>query len=149
MVIADSPLGSRTIRKMQWRILPFIFLLYVVAYLDRFNIGFAALTMNKELAISSQQFGLLVGMFFFGYVLFEVPSNLLLHRIGARIWIARILVTWGLVALLTGFVRNVHELYIARFFLGVAEAGYFPGVVLYLTYWYTGAERARDWEPCC
>jgi MFS family permease len=128
---------------MQWRILPFIFLLYVVAYLDRFNIGFAALTMNKDLAISSQQYGLLVGMFFFGYVLFEVPSNLLLHRIGARIWIARILITWGMVALLTGFVRNLHELYIARFLLGVAEAGYFPGVVLYLTYWFRQRERAH------
>jgi MFS transporter, ACS family, tartrate transporter len=128
---------------MQWRILPFIFLLYIVAYLDRFNIGFAALTMNKDLAISSQQYGLLVGMFFFGYVLFEVPSNLLLHRIGARIWIARILITWGMVALLTGFVRNVHELYIARFLLGVAEAGYYPGVVLYLTYWFRQRERAH------
>lgn len=128
---------------MQWRILPFIFLLYVVAYLDRFNIGFAALTMNKDLAISSQQFGFLVGVFFFGYVLFEVPSNLLLHRIGARIWIARILITWGIVALLTGFVRNVHELYIARFLLGVAEAGYYPGVVLYLTYWFRRRERAH------
>jgi ACS family tartrate transporter-like MFS transporter len=142
-ITADSALGARTIRKMQWRILPFIFLLYVVAYLDRFNIGFAALTMNKELAISSQQFGLLVGMFFFGYILFEVPSNLLLHRIGARVWIARILITWGLVALLTGFVRNVHELYIARFLLGLAEAGYYPGVVLYLTYWFRQRERAH------
>ena len=142
-IVADSVLGARTIRKMQWRILPFIFLLYVVAYLDRFNIGFAALTMNKDLAISSQQYGLLVGMFFFGYVLFEVPSNLLLHRIGARIWIARILITWGMVALLTGFVRSVHELYIARFFLGVAEAGYYPGVVLYLTYWFRQRERAH------
>jgi ACS family tartrate transporter-like MFS transporter len=142
-IVADSAPGARTIRKMQWRILPFIFLLYVVAYLDRFNIGFAALTMNKELAISSQQFGLLVGMFFFGYILFEVPSNLLLHRIGARIWMARILVTWGIVALLTGFVRNVHELYIARFLLGVAEAGYYPGVVLYLTYWFRQRERAH------
>ena len=142
-VVADSSLGARTIRKMQWRILPFIFLLYVVAYLDRFNIGFAALTMNKDLGISSQQFGFLVGMFFFGYVLFEVPSNLLLHRIGARIWIARILITWGIVALLTGFVRNIHELYIARFFLGVAEAGYYPGVVLYLTYWFRQRERAH------
>ena len=117
-VVADSALGARTIRKMQWRILPFIFLLYVVAYLDRFNIGFAALTMNKDLGISSQQFGFLIGIFFFGYVLFEVPSNLLLHRIGARIWIARILITWGMVALLTGFVRNIHELYAARFLLG-------------------------------
>jgi len=142
-IVADSALGARTVRKMQWRVLPFIFLLYVVAYLDRFNIGFAALTMNKELAISSQQFGLLVGMFFFGYILFEVPSNLLLHRIGARVWIARILITWGIVALLTGFVRNVHELYIARFLLGLAEAGYYPGVVLYLTYWFRHRERAH------
>ena len=91
-----AQLGIRTIRKMQWRILPFICLLYVVAYLDRFNIGFAALTMNRELGISSQQFGLLVGTFFFGYVIFEVPSNLLLHRIGARVWIARILISWEL-----------------------------------------------------
>ena len=142
-IVTDSALGARTIRKMQRRILPFIFLLYVVAYLDRFNIGFAALTMNRDLAISSQQYGLLVGMFFFGYVLFEVPSNLLLHRIGARIWMARILITWGMVALLTGFVRNVHELYIARFLLGVAEAGYYPGVVLYLTYWFRQRERAH------
>jgi len=142
-ITADSALGARTIRKMQWRILPFIFLLYVVAYLDRFNIGFAALTMNKDLGISSQQYGLLVGMFFFGYILFEVPSNLLLHRIGARVWIARILLTWGIVALLTGFVRTIHELYLARFLLGVAEAGYFPGVVLYLTYWFRRRERAH------
>jgi ACS family tartrate transporter-like MFS transporter len=143
-IVADtSLLGARTIRKMQWRILPFIFLLYVVAYLDRFNIGFAALTMNKELGISSQQFGLLVGTFFFGYVLFEVPSNLLLYKVGARIWIARILITWGIVAMLTGFVHNVRELYIARFLLGVAEAGYYPGVVLYLTRWFRQREQAQ------
>ena len=118
------------------RILPFVFLLYLVAYLDRINIGFAALTMNKELAITSQQFGLLAGFFFFGYFIFEVPSNLLLHRIGARIWIARILMTWGIVAVLTGFAQTVHQLYVARFLLGVAEAGFFPGIVLYLTYWF-------------
>src|SRR5712692_299701 len=96
-----ASLDTRTIRKLQWRILPFIFLLYVVAYLDRINIGFAALTMNKELGISSQQYGMLFGTFFFGYFLFEVPSNLLLHKVGARIWIARILVTWGIVAMMT------------------------------------------------
>jgi len=87
-------------------IFPFIFVLYVVAFIDRINIGFAALTMNKELAITSQQFGLAAGIFFFGYFLFEIPSNLLLHKIGARIWIARILVTWGVIAVLTGFARN-------------------------------------------
>jgi D-galactonate transporter len=141
--IAPSSIEARTIRKLRIRILPFIFLLYVVAYLDRINIGFAALTMNKELGITSQQFGLLVGTFFVGYFLFEVPSNLLLHKIGARIWIARILVTWGIVAMLTGFVHNVHQLYVVRFLLGLAEAGYYPGVVLYLTYWFRQREQAQ------
>ena len=112
------------------RILPFVFLLFIVALLDRTNIGFAALTMNKELAITSQQYGLLFGIFFFGYFLFEIPSNLLLHKIGARVWIARILITWGIVATLTGFVHTVHQLYIVRFLLGLAEAGYFPGIAL-------------------
>src|SRR5262249_34991460 len=93
-------------------------------------------------SITSQQFGLLAGIFFVGYVILEVPSNLLLHRIGARIWIARILVTWGIVATLTGFVRNVNQLYVARFLLGVAEAGFFPGIVLYLTYWFRQREQA-------
>ena len=134
---------ARTIRKVQVRILPFIFLLYIICFLDRINISFAALTMNKELAITSQQFGLLSGIFFFGYFLFEVPSNLLLHKIGARIWIARILITWGIVAMLTGFVHNVHQLYVMRFLLGLAEAGYYPGVVLYLTYWFRRRERAQ------
>jgi Major Facilitator Superfamily len=101
---------ARTIRKVQIRIMPFIFLLYVVAFLDRVNIGFAALTMNKELAISSQQYGLLSGIFFIGYFLFEIPSNLLMHKIGARIWIARILITWGAVAALTGFVHSAHQI---------------------------------------
>jgi ACS family tartrate transporter-like MFS transporter len=133
----------RTIRKVRIRILPFLFLLYVIAYLDRINIGFAALTMNQELAITSQQFGFLAGIFFFGYFLFEVPSNLLLHKIGARIWMARILVTWGIVAMLTGFVHNVHQLYIVRFLLGLAEAGSYPGIVLYLTYWFRQREHAQ------
>jgi MFS transporter, ACS family, tartrate transporter len=141
--IAPSSIEGRTIRKLRIRILPFIFLLYVVAYLDRINIGFAALTMNKELGITSQQFGMLVGIFFFGYFLFEVPSNLLLHKIGARIWIARILITWGIVAMSTGFVHNVHQLYVVRFLLGLAEAGYYPGVVLYLTYWFRQREQAQ------
>ena len=116
----------RTILKVRIRIIPCIFLLYIVAFLDRINIGFAALTMNKELAITSQQFGLLTGIFFIGYFLFDIPSNLLLHKIGARIWIARILISWGIVAILTGFVQNVSQLYAARFLLGLAEAGYFP-----------------------
>jgi MFS transporter, ACS family, tartrate transporter len=143
---SESPaafVGNRTIQKLRFRILPYLLLLYVIAYLDRINIGFAALTMNRELAISSQQFGLLVGIFFFGYFLFEIPSNLLLHKFGARVWIARILITWGAVAMLTGFVHTVHQLYVARFLLGLAEAGYSPGIILYLTYWFRQRERAQ------
>lgn len=138
-----NSLESRIIRKLQIRLIPFLFVLYVVAFVDRINIGFAALTMNQELGITSQQYGLAFGIFFFGYLLFEVPSNLLLHRFGARVWIARILLSWGLVATLTGLVRSVHQLYAARFLLGLAEAGYFPGIVLYLTYWFRQREQAR------
>src|SRR6266852_3522610 len=123
--------------------MPFLFLVYIICFLDRIKIGFAALTMNKELAITSQQFGLLAGIFFFGYLLFGVPSNLLLHKVGARIWIACILITWGIVAMLTGFAHNVHQLYAVRFLLGLAEAGYYPGIVLYLTYWFRQKEQAQ------
>jgi len=140
---APRSLDYRMTAKIRARLLPFLFALYVVAFLDRINIGFAALTMNKDLAISSQQFGLLVGIFFFGYFLFEVPSNLILHRVGARVWMARILVSWGAVAVATGFVHSVPQLYGARFLLGLAEAGFFPGVVLYLTYWFPRREQAR------
>ena len=120
-----------------------MFLLFVVALLDRVNIGFAALTMNRELAISSQQYGLIFGIFFFGYFFFEIPSNLLLHKIGARVWMARILISWGIVAMLTSLVQTVHQMYGARFLLGLAEAGYFPGMALYLTYWFPQREQAR------
>jgi sugar phosphate permease len=134
---------ARTIRKVRRRILPFLLVLFVIALIDRLNIAFAALTMNKELGISSQQYGLVFGLFFLGYSTFEIPSNLMLHKVGARVWIARILISWGIVATLTGFVHSVHQLYAARFLLGVAEAGYFPGIVLYLTYWFPQHERAR------
>src|SRR5256712_13781252 len=132
-----------TIRKVRLRILPFLFLLYIISFLDRINIGFAALTMNKELAITSQQFGLVAGIFFLGYFLFEIPSNLLLHKLGARIWIARILITWGILAMLTGLVQSAHQLYAVRFLLGLAEAGYFPGIALYLTYWFRQRDQAQ------
>jgi sugar phosphate permease len=135
---------TKTIHKLRIHIIPYLFVLYVVAFLDRINIGFAALTMNKELGIKSQQFGLLAGIFFLGYSLFEVPSNLALHKIGARIWIARILITWGTVAMLTGLVRSVPQLYLARSLLGVAEAGFFPGIILYLTYWFRQREQAQS-----
>jgi ACS family tartrate transporter-like MFS transporter len=141
--IGSNPIEAATIRKLRVRLLPFLFALFVVAFIDRINLGFAALTMNRELAITSQQFGFAAGIFFWGYFLFEVPSNLILHRIGARVWIARILITWGAVATLTGFVHSAPQLYIARFALGLAEAGYFPGITLYLGYWFRQREKAQ------
>ena len=138
-----TSIEARTLHKVRIRILPFIFVVFVVCFLDRINIAFAALTMNMELAITNQQFGLLVGVFFFGYFIFEIPSNLLLHKMGARVWIARILISWGIMAILTGFVHSAHQLYATRFLLGVAEAGFFPGIVLYLTYWFRQGEQAR------
>jgi MFS transporter, ACS family, tartrate transporter len=140
---AGLPDAARTIQKVRMRIIPFVFLLYIISFLDRINIGFAALTMNKELAITSKQFGLVAGIFFFGYFLFEIPSNLLLHKLGARIWIARILITWGILAMLTGLVNSVQQLYAVRFLLGLAEAGYFPGIALYLTYWFRQRDQAQ------
>jgi MFS transporter, ACS family, tartrate transporter len=141
--IEAAGVEAATIRKLRVRLLPFLFALYVVAFIDRINLGFAALTMNRELAITSQQFGFAAGIFFWGYFLFEIPSNLMLHKIGARVWIARILITWGTIATLTGFVQSSSQLYIARLALGLAEAGYFPGIVLYLGYWFRQREKAR------
>jgi MFS transporter, ACS family, tartrate transporter len=140
---ALTAIEATTIRKLKTHIIPFVFVLFVINFVDRINIGFAALTMNKELAITSQQFGLLSGIFFWGYFIFEIPSNLLLHKLGARIWIARILVSWGIVAILTGFVRSATHLYVLRFLLGVAEAGFVPGVLLYLTYWFPQRQLAH------
>jgi MFS transporter, ACS family, tartrate transporter len=140
---AAKPIETRTIQKLQIRLIPFLFVLYVVAMVDRINIGFAGLTMNKDLGLNSQQYSIAAGIFFIGYFLFEVPSNLMLHKVGARIWIARILLSWGLVASLTGLVQSVHQLYGARVLLGFAEAGYYPGIVLYLTYWFRRREQAR------
>lgn len=139
-----TPLIDETalVRKISWRIIPFVFVLYIVSYLDRANIGYAALQMNKDLALSSEAFGFVSGIFFIGYFLFEVPSNVFLNRFGARVWIARILVTWGAVAILSAFVQNATQLYILRFLLGVAEAGFFPGIIVYLTYWFRKKELA-------
>jgi MFS transporter, ACS family, tartrate transporter len=140
---ATSGAESQTIRRIQWRLLPFLFLLYVISFIDRANIGFAALTMNKELGITSEQFGLVAGVFFFGYVLSGIPSNLMLHEFGARVWIAGILIVWGTLALWMGLVHSVQQLYVLRFLLGFAEGGYFPGVALYLTYWFRQREQAQ------
>jgi len=119
-------LRKSTIRKVTYRLLPYLFLLYVVAYIDRVNIGYASLEMNAALGISSAAFGFLSGIFFIGYFAFEIPSNILLHRFGASKWIARILISWGVVTVATVWVQNEYHLYVVRFLLGVAEAGFFP-----------------------
>ena len=125
------------------RLVAFAFICYVVAYVDRVNIGFAATELQRDLGLSDTAYGIGGGLFFLGYCLFEIPSNLLLERIGARIWIARIMIVWGLVSMATMFVTGVTSFYAARIVLGMAEAGFFPGMVLYLTYWIPAAERAR------
>jgi ACS family tartrate transporter-like MFS transporter len=141
-VATDFEIEKSTMRKVFWRIIPYCFTLYVISYIDRANIGYAALEMNKELALTSEGFGLAAGIFFIGYFLCEVPSNVLLNKYGARLWISRILVTWGIVATLTAFVQTATQLYILRFLLGVAEAGFFPGIIVYLTYWFRAKEQA-------
>lgn len=123
--------------------MPFLFLLYIVAWLDRVNVGFAALQMNAALGFSASTFGLGSGIFFVGYCLLEVPSNLVLHRTGARVWIARIMVTWGAISAAMIFVRTPLTFYLLRFLLGVAEAGFFPGIIYYLSHWYPATHRAR------
>lgn len=138
-----SPETLRAIRKATIRLLPLMGLLYFFNYLDRVNVGYAALRMNEDLGLSSAAYGLGAGLFFVGYIVFEVPSNLLLHRLGARIWIARIAVTWGILASAMAFVNGPTGFYIIRFLIGVAEAGLFPGLILYLTYWFPRAQRAR------
>lgn len=130
-------------RKVTWRLLPLLMLCYLVAYLDRVNIGFARLQMMDDLGFSETVYGLGAGIFFIGYFLFEVPSNLILHRVGARLWIGRIMITWGLVSGAFLFVRTPVMFYSLRFLLGLAEAGFYPGIILYLTYWYPAGRRAR------
>jgi MFS family permease len=138
-----EPLERETIRRVAWRLMPLLLLSYFVAYIDRVNVGFAALTMNKALGFSSAVFGFGAGVFFIGYFLGEIPSNLILVRVGARRWIARILLTWGIISGLTAFVWNDWSFYTIRFLLGLAEAGLYPGVVLYMTWWFPSYYRAR------
>lgn len=135
--------GQRVIRKVTRRLVPFMGLLYFINYLDRTNIGFAKLTMSKDLGLTETMFGLASGLFFVGYLLFEIPSNLALHRFGARRWMARIMVTWGLIAAAMAFVPTSGWLYGLRVLLGVAEAGFFPGMLVYLTFWFPRTERVR------
>jgi MFS transporter, ACS family, tartrate transporter len=140
---AKSELEASTIRAISWRLIPFLVLAYFFSYLDRVNLGFAALTMNAELKFSPTIFAWGAGIFFIGYFIFEVPSNLALAKFGASRWIARIMVTWGIISALMSLVSGEWSFYILRFLLGVAEAGFFPGIILYLTYWYPAEYRAR------
>jgi len=134
---------QQVMRKIFWRLTPLLMFLFTIAYVDRVNVGFAALTMNKDIGLSSHIYGLGAGIFFLGYLLFEVPSNIILAKVGARTWIARILFTWGFVASAMAWVHGPKSFLITRFILGVAEAGFFPGVILYLTYWFPARYRAR------
>ena len=142
-VDAISALERETVRQVAWRLMPLLMLGYFCAYLDRANVGMAALTMNRHLGFSNAVFGFGAGLFFLGYFLAEIPSNLILNKFGARRWIARILITWGIVSGLTAFVWNDWSFYTVRFLLGLAEAGFFPGVVLYLTWWFPSYYRTR------
>jgi MFS transporter, ACS family, tartrate transporter len=131
------------VRKIFWRVIPLLMVLYIISFIDRINVGFAALTMNRDIGLTPYLFGLGAGIFFLGYFIFEVPSNIMMVRVGARRWIARILITWGVLACAMALVKGPVSFIVLRFLLGVAEAGFFPGVILYLTYWFPARYRAR------
>jgi D-galactonate transporter len=135
--------NGQVYKKVAWRLVPFLCLCYLAAYLDRVNVGFAKLQMLNDLSFSNTVYGLGAGIFFLGYVIFEVPSNILMHKVGAKLWIARIMVSWGAIGAAMAFVQTPTQFYILRFLLGVAEAGFIPGVLLYLTYWFPAAWRGR------
>src|SRR4051812_48679297 len=139
----DRTLERSTMRKVYLRLLPFAILSYVLAYIDRINVSFAGLTMRTDLDMSAGSFGFAVGMFFWGYFIFEVPSNVILEKVGARLWIARIMISWGILAGLMAMVTGSTSFAIVRFLLGVAEAGFFPGIILYFTYWFPSHHHAR------
>lgn len=135
--------GSTVLRKVALRLIPFLGVLYFFAFLDRVNVGFAALTMNADLGLSAAVFGIGSGIFFLGYIAFEVPSNVMLERFGARLWIARIMISWGILSAAMAFVQGPNSFYTVRFLLGIAEAGFFPGIIFYLTCWFPPQHRAR------
>jgi D-galactonate transporter len=140
---ASTNVEAKTYAKVVWRIIPLLFLCYILSYLDRVNVGFAKLQMMNDLQFSETVYGIGAGVFFIGYFLFEVPSNLILHRVGARRWIARIMITWGLISTSMMFVSSPTTFYVLRFCLGIAEAGFFPGIILYLTFWFPSARRGQ------
>ncbi len=139
----SKALEKATLLKISWRIIPFICVLYIFNILDRANLGYARQRMEEDIGLTKAAFDIAYGLFYIGYLVFEIPSNLLLTKIGARIWISRIMITWGLVSILTMFVKNVDQLNVVRVLLGVAEAGFFPGIILYLTFWFPARERAK------
>jgi len=144
MSISDVPeIGMRTRRRIAYRLLPFVFLIYVVNYIDRVNVSFANLRMSADLGLSDRVYGLGVGMFYLTYFLFEIPGAVIVERWSARKWIARIMISWGVVTILTGFIHSAGQFYAARFFLGLAEASFFPGMIVYLTHWFCSRDRAR------
>ena len=136
-------LRAQVMRKLNRRIVLFCFVLFIINYLDRVNVGFAALEMNQQLGLTPKVFGFGAGIFFLGYMLFEVPSNLILHKVGPRIWIARILVTWGIVSCAMAMIQGPTSFYVMRFLLGAAEAGFFPGVLYYITQWFPVRHRGK------
>ncbi|MGY4433237.1 sugar phosphate permease [Bradyrhizobium sp. F1.13.1] len=135
---------AETMRRITWRLLPFFMVCYFISYVDRVNAGFAALQMNKDLGLTQTAFGAGGALFYIAYIIFEVPSNLAMQKVGARIWIARIMITWGMVGILSAFAVGPVTFYLSRFLLGAAEAGFFPGVILYLTFWFSGGLSRTD-----
>lgn len=141
---AVSEVTQKLLLKISWRLIPLLFLSYVCAYLDRINVGFAAKQLKEDLHFSDSVYGLGAGIFFLGYALFEIPSNVIMEKVGARRWIARIMISWGIISGATAFVNSPESFYILRFMLGIAEAGFFPGIILYLTYWFPPSERGKS-----
>lgn len=142
--MALQPVDARALyRKISWRLIPYMFLLYIVNYLDRVNVGFAAIDIQRDLHFSNTVYGMGAGIYFLGSALFDLPSNLILTRVGARVWMARIMISWGVISTCLMFMRSAESFYVLRFLLGVSEAGFFPGMIIYLTYWFPTRERAR------
>src|SRR5919109_3283629 len=136
-------LVERARRRIIWRLLPFLFVLFVIAYIDRVNVGYAALQMKGELSFTDEILGFGAGIFFWGYFLLEIPGTILVEKWSARRWIARIMISWGIVATLMGFVQTKNQFYVLRFLLGLAEAGFFPGLIVYLNHWFRYEDRAK------
>jgi D-galactonate transporter len=141
--VSSESVEKKLYARVTWRLMPLLFICYIIAYLDRVNVGFAKLQMLQDLKLTNTVYGLGAGLFFIGYFFFEVPSNIILHRIGARKWIARIMISWGIISAATMFVTTAGMFYFMRFLLGIAEAGFFPGIILYITYWYPSYWRGR------